>query len=362
MDRRDFLKKTLQAGTIGCGVIPIKQNTYANSIVPYNFSMDYPSKAAPIESLYDTPITSIAFGSCNKQYAFQDHWQVIARQNPDIWLWLGDNIYADYMSYEERQAAYLQLLNDPNYANFMQTIPIMGIWDDHDFAHNNAGAEYEQKDLSKELFCNFLGLSADHPIRQRLGIYHSEILGPIGKQVQIFMLDMRYFMNTGDRHFGALGELQWQWLEAELQASQADVIIVATSIHLLSNLTGYGLEGWNDFPIERQRLYQIFESLSAPVIVLSGDRHMADFSGISLSGGKPIYEVMSSGLTHHLAAPIPNNRRLGRIIDTKNFGVISIDWSRLRPNIAFEIKSTLTGETLHWFRPDFQNLDNAVWA
>lgn len=362
MDRRDFMKRALQAGTLGCGVISINKNSYANSFVPYDFSLDYPSKAASIEPLYDKPISSIAFGSCNKQYAFQDHWQVIAQQDPDIWLWLGDNIYADYTSYEDRRSAYLQLLNDPNYASFMQNFPIMGIWDDHDFAHNNAGAEYEQKQESKELFCNFLGLSADHPIRQRDGIYHSELLGPVGKQVQIFMLDMRYFMNTGDQNYGALGQLQWQWLESELQASQADVIIVATSIHLLSNLTGYGLEGWNDFPIERQRLYQIFESLSAPVIVLSGDRHMADISGVTLNSGKPIYEVMSSGLTHHLAAPIPNNRRLGRIIDTKNFGVISIDWSRLRPTIAFEIKSTLTGETLHWFRPDFQNLENAIWA
>ena len=41
------------------------------------------------------PIQTIAFGSCNKQDMDQSFWPIIAAQNPDLWVWLGDNIYAD---------------------------------------------------------------------------------------------------------------------------------------------------------------------------------------------------------------------------------------------------------------------------
>ena len=40
-------------------------------------------------------IQTIAFGSCNKQDKDQSFWSVIQAHNPDLWLWLGDNIYAD---------------------------------------------------------------------------------------------------------------------------------------------------------------------------------------------------------------------------------------------------------------------------
>ncbi|MEM1358390.1 MAG: hypothetical protein AAGF89_09335, partial [Bacteroidota bacterium] len=37
----------------------------------------------------------IAFGSCNNQRRAQDYWPVIGEKKPDVWLWLGDNIYSD---------------------------------------------------------------------------------------------------------------------------------------------------------------------------------------------------------------------------------------------------------------------------
>ncbi len=39
--------------------------------------------------------TVVAFGSCSKQYNPNQRWVDILENDPDIWIWLGDNIYGD---------------------------------------------------------------------------------------------------------------------------------------------------------------------------------------------------------------------------------------------------------------------------
>ena len=40
-------------------------------------------------------VTRIAFGSCNKHDKPQDYWRRIRARKPDVWVWLGDIVYAD---------------------------------------------------------------------------------------------------------------------------------------------------------------------------------------------------------------------------------------------------------------------------
>lgn len=37
-------------------------------------------------------VTKIAFGSCNKANVEQPLWPVIESTNPDLWIWMGDNV------------------------------------------------------------------------------------------------------------------------------------------------------------------------------------------------------------------------------------------------------------------------------
>ena len=37
----------------------------------------------------------IAFRSCNREWLPQPFWTPILETHPDLWIWLGDNIYAD---------------------------------------------------------------------------------------------------------------------------------------------------------------------------------------------------------------------------------------------------------------------------
>ncbi|SMF07998.1 alkaline phosphatase D family protein [Pseudobacteriovorax antillogorgiicola] len=323
MDRRRFL---VGASSIlaGSGLVSMAKPALANA-------------SSNIDSLKDKALKKIAFGSCNRQSRAQTHWSVIEQDRPDLWIWLGDNIYGDGLSLQQRAEAWTNLKFDPNYYSLMQKTATMGTWDDHDYASNNQGKNFPDKEQSQEQFADFLGVPGDHPMRLREGVYYSETFGPYGKQTQVIMLDLRYFRGN-PRYESMLGEEQWDWFENELRSSTADLIIIGSSVHLTSGITGFGLEGWNQYPKERQRLYEELEAIDVPILVLSGDRHMAEFTKRTLRNGKPIYEFMSSGLTHSTYAPLPDSGRIGRVIGSKNYGLINIDWTSQGPQLGLQIK------------------------
>ena len=48
----------------------------------------------------------MAFGSCNRQDAPQPLWSPIFADRPDLWIWMGDNIYGDSPVMDTLSAKY----------------------------------------------------------------------------------------------------------------------------------------------------------------------------------------------------------------------------------------------------------------
>ena len=82
-------------------------------------------------------ITTIAFGSCNRQDLPQDIWNQIALNKPDLWIWTGDNIYGDSEDMSILKGKYLKQKKGSAYQNFRKKTLITGIWDDHDYGVND---------------------------------------------------------------------------------------------------------------------------------------------------------------------------------------------------------------------------------
>ena len=300
------------------------------------------------------PLQKIAFGSCNRQDRNQAHWRYINNQNPDLWLWLGDNIYADWASPEQRVAAFNTVKNLDEYQRLRRCTEILGIWDDHDYGADNVGAEYVGKEQSQQIFCDFLDVPWNHPTRHRPGIYRSDIFGTAGEQTEVIALDTRYFKRRR-RDGGLLGRQQWDWLEQTLASSSADLLIIMSAIHVTSKISGLGLEGWNSYPGERRRLYELLAECNRPVVLLSGDRHWAEVSSVKLPGGLPIHEVMSSGLTHALYVSLPNADRAAPVIGDNNYGILEIDWQEAgQPIVKVAIQHANSNNRLLEHRLDFR--------
>jgi alkaline phosphatase D len=289
----------------------------------------------------------IAFGSCNRQDAPQPLWDPIVSENPDLWIWMGDNIYGDSPVMDTLRAKYSRQNANPGYQKLKASTPIIGIWDDHDYGINDGGKYYAQKRESRDLMFDFLDVSADAPERAREGAYSSHIFGSGENLVKVILLDARYFRDTLDRvdrvyqtneDGEVLGADQWDWLAKELKESQAKVNLIVSGIQFLP--TEHAFEKWANFPNERERLLNLIASSGAKTpILLSGDRHIAEIMKLEDSRfPRGIFEITASGLTHTWGTVTeePNQFRINDLIAKLNYGVARFDWKNNR--VTFQIK------------------------
>jgi alkaline phosphatase D len=287
-------------------------------------------------------LTRIAFGSCNRQNLDQPLWDDILAFDPQLWVWMGDNIYADTKDPAQFRAKYNQQLGVEAYRKLATSADVIGIWDDHDYGFNDSGSEYPLKKESKAEMYRFLGVPEEDPRRDYEGAYASYTYGSEGRQVKIILLDARYFRSplkadkqTDQRYLPnatgtILGEAQWKWLEGELTNSEAEVHLIASGIQMIP--TQHWFEKWANFPKERERLFELIQKTKpARPILLSGDRHIAEISRYQPQGvEQSIYEITSSGMTHVYEGieeqGEPNQYRVAGPIGRLNYGQLIIDW------------------------------------
>ena len=287
---------------------------------------------------------TIAFGSCNKQYSANDLWDDILAKNPNLWIWGGDNIYSDTYDMSEIKAAYEEQIAHPEYKKLVSRTKILGTWDDHDYGKNDAGAEYTMKKESQQLFLDFMGVSETDKRRNIEGIYYSEVLKIDKGSIKIIVLDTRYFRSelekdtqtkkrykpTKNTDTTILGETQWQWLNNELKSSNANFNIIVGSIQFLSK--EHGFETWGNFPHEVNKLQNVIVNSKAKgVLLLSGDRHISEFSRMSVEGlSYPLIDFTSSGLTHSYTnfSGENNKYRVGKVVSGKSYGLLNFDFKK----------------------------------
>lgn len=310
---------------------------------------------AGTRSRSDAPLTRIAFGSCinTNIHPMLDR----TLKTPfDLFILLGDNIYADTTNVTVMQRKYDALKQSRFFRGLQKKAPVLAIWDDHDFGANDAGAEYPMKVQSQKLFLDFMDEPAASPRRQREGIYDARFFGPPGRRVQVILLDTRYFrssLSTGvnnvmpsggkyipnpDPAATMLGEAQWTWLEQQLRVP-AELRVIATGVQFISEFSGG--EAWANLPREKQRLVDLLAKTQVNgVIFISGDRHWAELSRFDRPGSYPLYDLTSSALTqkHPRGTPTPNRYRADpTTYHDANLGLIQISWNSSRPRVTLQL-------------------------
>jgi len=355
----------------------------------------------------EEPLGRLSFGSCNDQKKDQGIWKAITASDPDVWLWLGDNIYADRKtkSYpkafdpatiEEMRLMYEKQKKEPEYVKLRSQVgKLVGTWDDHDYGLDDSGKEFPWKRESKELFHDFLDEPKDSPLRRREGVYNSHVFGPPGRRVKLIILDTRYHRDPIFSNGDMLGEEQWHWLEEELVRSDAQVNLVASSIQFIPNHhatlcplcnledSPFRVESWCHFSREKQRFVDLITRNKVEgVILLSGDIHSGELLEASPSCILPysLYEITSSGMTHSamdsfprlpleiMKIAAPNPCSLGMYLG-KNFGTVDFSWEG-RPNVtltvrddkgAVALEKVVSIDTLTYADSTAENEVDCVW-
>jgi alkaline phosphatase D len=305
----------------------------------------------------EKPLQHVLFGSCldTHEHPMLDRALTLPC---DLFLFLGDNIYADKggSGIPFMREKYALLKNSRFFQGLRAKSPLLATWDDHDFGLNDGGADFPLKREAQTEFWNWLDEPADSPQRKQEGVYHSRLFGPAGRRVQILLLDTRTFRSPlkkvpkdqamlGGSHVPdddpaktLLGEAQWTWLENALR-QPADIRLIATSIQFAAE--AHGGECWANLPREQQRLIQLIQSTRANgVLFLSGDRHWCEFSKIDVPGGYPLHDFTASAMTqvHPRGTPTPNAHRfLPKTYHQANVGALDIDWNGSETQLTVRI-------------------------
>lgn len=317
-------------------------------------------RAAPMPSQpldLKTPLRRIVFASCAHQNEDQSMWARVAAENPDLVLFIGDNVYGDVRSNDaalpELKAAYMRLAASEPFARLRAAAPVLTTWDDHDYGLNDAGVDYRFKAQSEALYEYAWALGPDDPRRRIPGVYAAWNVGPKGERAQIILLDTRYFRSPlkatdepnargkeryvpdTDKAKTMLGDAQWRWLKETLE-QPADLRIIVSSVQVIAD--GHGWESWDKLPAERERLYDVIDDADAGgVILLSGDRHAAALYERRDVIDYPLFEATSSSI--NLPASKwraesgetyvePGPHRLGGMIYDANYGLLEVDWEK----------------------------------
>ena len=302
--------------------------------------------------------TKIAFGSCGHQNHDLPIFDVVLTHKPDLFIFLGDNIYGDTRNMKVLKDKYQKLGSKPSYQRLRSQVEVLATWDDHDYGENDAGKEYRKKEESKEIFLDFFEEPSGSERRKHEGIYTSYIYEDDGKTLQVILLDNRTFRDKLKKYSGEvkdderyfykldyaphtsseptiLGEAQWQWLEEQLKVP-ADLRIIGSGTQFGIEFNGY--EAWANFPHEQQRMLDLINKSKANgVVFITGDVHYAEISKLEQENLYPIYDVTASGLSSTWKFATPNKNRIDGPIMENHFGMLNIDWNLGKPTISLEI-------------------------
>ena len=290
-------------------------------------------------AIADDKVVRIALGSCAHQDSSQEIWSSVQSWKPDLFVHLGDAVYADTRDPLKMRAIYDQAASNRHLRSLRSSIPFLSTWDDHDYGENDAGASYPMRAASERLFFGFWKDQADSIRTGRQGVYGSSVVRSGDRIIRVIALDTRYFRSDWSADSGSsrryrpdpdpdktiLGEEQWAWLGRELE-KPADLTMIASSIQVVND--EHGWECWGNFPAERRRLFELIDSaVAGSVLIISGDRHFSE-----LSRDNHLYDFTSSGLTQIAESghTVRNSKRVGEAVSVQNFGGVVVDFNTQR--------------------------------
>jgi alkaline phosphatase D len=374
MNRRQLLERSLAlAGSAALGGIGVGPGVTSAATNPVSGSDPHPALGRRL--------SRIGFGSCAESGKPQPVWDPIHLRESDLFVFLGDNIYADTRDMSVMRAKYAELSAQPGFARLRASTPVVAMWDDHDYGENDAGADYPMKDASRRVFLDFWNEPAGSPRRDRDGVYAAYVFGPPGERVQLILPDLRYnrtamtpmdlggttyeawarkrvaeglplpgpYARNPDPQATMLGERQWRWLERQFEVP-AEVRLFGSSVQVLADFTGW--EAWANFARDQDRLFDVIRRKRANgVLFLSGDIHYAELSKCEVNLPYPMWDLTSSGLTEEWRVPTPNANRASEVVADANFGYVDIDWKGPATTLGLGIVDATGRTRMSWSLP-----------
>ena len=338
---------------------PNKKYNYSviinNKKIVFSYETSFSSKKL-WEWREDAPDFKVVFGSCNyvnepevdrpgTPYGSNHKiFESIAKKNPDVMIWGGDNIYLREVDFDSKTGIYYRYKHSKKLKEMQPLLAKtqnFAIWDDHDFGPNDSDRSFYNKYITQQAFKDFwANKSYGSNSNQKEGTYSTFNWS----DAQFFLLDDRFFRSPNDRITGEktmLGKEQFEWLIDGLSNSKASFKIIVLGGQILNSTVDK--ENYNSYPDEKAKLLQeLLDNKIKGVVFLTGDRHFAELSVLNRENTYPIYDWTVSPLTSGVAggnAKKETNllRVNGSTFFEHNFGALDFSGSKANRSLKLTL-------------------------
>jgi hypothetical protein len=257
---------------------------------------------------------SIAVLSCTSDLAHNPKiWKSLLSKTPDLLLMIGDNVYADlYKSYlpQTQNHFWHRYVNTWRTLYLFQSpklIPVLALWDDHDFGVNNGDSRNKDKDFTLFLYESFFAQTyPNSKLKKGPGASFSFRLG----STNLVFADGRYFRSVPLEKGGSFfSPTEVNWVMSELSRDPKVVNwIISGNQWFGSKFQEENFE--HLFPEQFRHFLGLLNTQNVRYLLVSGDTHFSEVKKIGFEG-RSLYEVTSSGM--HSWPPgllFPDERRI----------------------------------------------------
>jgi alkaline phosphatase D len=254
----------------------------------------------------------------------EKRWQSVFRAQPDMVFFMGDNVYGDIgvldANPESLWRRYVETRRRVPFYRARRLIPVLAVWDDHDYGKNNSNYQYAEKNASLDVFETFF--AQDRGLSRSAGVsFTTELFGH-----QMVFLDNRFERDrpvAGRRTF--LGGEQSDWLYKIMQSARRPLMLIQGC----QVFGGYSnkrqsFEG-RDYPEDFEVFRKAAQGLRQPMLLASGDVHITEIMKIEKSMfGFETRELTASSMHSFPKLEIEKNPRRTHLESQHNHLVVDM--------------------------------------
>lgn len=301
---------------------------------------------------------TLGVASCATTGSQHPVFQTILSLHPDFFLHTGDLHYEDISvnDINRFRLAYDRVLASPAQSALFREVPIMYIWDDHDFGPNNSDSTAPGRLASRLTYQEYL---PHYPLAFGSGNISINYTFNVGR-VFFIVCDSRsarspaYSPDNANKTM--LGVAQKAWFKQQLLMANGKYPLIVW-VNTLPWIGTTGDDGWYLYPTERREIANFIKANDIRGLCqLSGDAHMLAIDNGTNSdyatGGGAGFPVMQAAALDRSPSLKGGPYSEGAYPGTGQFGlmsvvdngdsIITVNWSGLNHNLTEIVRHSFT--------------------